>query len=526
MHGKKAGNTKLTAKKDSEGGFLREADFLDALEEVLSTPCIAGTLSGLLLFVVLGTAAYSQIGKHGPSSFSSLVSLPQSIRTSRKLTIRADMPVASWISKKHLPDAIVVDHKELEEGELYAAGMGFLHRVDTLRDYETDLLQTHGKTMAQWAHGGDVGPYWAVIRPPEQGKKKASLEMRELQLVLHPAGTLMLFYATSNGTLYMHRMHTGFNPGAKEPWRRGSHWTERRTIVEMRNGIHYAVQSPTAFYDEHAKLVRVIYTGFVNSKTYSLYMITSADEGETWTWPELLYGVPGMRCFSSVIRPSDTEYVIPVMKEEPLGSGHKALTVLLSSDHGRSFVAQEMDPSPGVLQTAVVRLQAGDLLAYTAIDGENALRISQSTDGGRTWDASLRTEIPQANIAHYAAYVLRSGRVALLFVNHPPPDPKKMTRTPLSIAISTDTSGKAFAAVRDLELADPTELGGYHGAPGFDYPTIVQGDDGLLHIAYTCKNAAGFSFIKYVIVDEAWVLEGARAALQRGYFRGFSDPTW
>lgn len=126
-----------------------------------------------------------------------------------------------------------------------------------------------------------------------------------------------------------------------------------------------------------------------------------------------------------------------------------------------------------------------------------------SCHSNRTWQASVRTDIPSPCVSWHTAVVLNSGaqedhsvltitsclwpstmkghrrganaarqlhfqlfegftqcccrcnegRIALLFINHGETPKKHSVKSPLSIAISTDGTGKAFAAIRDLELA-------------------------------------------------------------------------
>ena len=76
-------------------------------------------------------------------------------------------------------------------------------------------------------------------------------------------------------------------------------------------------------------------------------------------------------------------------------------------------------------------------------------------------------------------------------------------RAPMSLAISTD-NGKSWPFIRNLDEGD-----GYCMSNNskdqlnreFSYPSIKQGLDGKLHIAYTYFRMA----IKYVLVEEDWV---------------------
>lgn len=76
-------------------------------------------------------------------------------------------------------------------------------------------------------------------------------------------------------------------------------------------------------------------------------------------------------------------------------------------------------------------------------------------------------------------------------------------RAPLSLAISED-NGQTWAYIRDLETGDGFCLTNNSKEKlnrEYSYPSIKQGDDGLLHITYTYFR----QFIKYVRVPEEWV---------------------
>lgn len=90
----------------------------------------------------------------------------------------------------------------------------------------------------------------------------------------------------------------------------------------------------------------------------------------------------------------------------------------------------------------------------------------------------------------------------------------------LAVAIWCEVHADACRGVF-LRVADPKQLGGSGSIEGFDYPSLVQTPDGYLHIAYTCTTHGAVSnFVKYIVIDEAYVLEGSKFAAHTGLYRG------
>ena len=114
----------------------------------------------------------------------------------------------------------------------------------------------------------------------------------------------------------------------------------------------------------------------------------------------------------------------------------------------------------------------------------------RSTDGGWTWTPLVDAGLPNPNSA-IDAIMLRDGR-ALLVYNHAglyehqrrlrsmkPSGP----RTPLNVAISED--GKSWQQIATLEDdRTPSEMG---RPPEFSYPSVIQTQDGKVHVTYTWR---------------------------------------
>ncbi len=99
---------------------------------------------------------------------------------------------------------------------------------------------------------------------------------------------------------------------------------------------------------------------------------------------------------------------------------------------------------------------------------------SDSTDGGKSWSLAYDTGLPNNNSGIDLAQ-LSDGRLVLAYnprENYP--GYYKGSRTPLSIAASTD-GGESFSLVADLEME----------AGNFAYPSIIADQDDMLHVVYT-----------------------------------------
>jgi len=513
-------------KRDAKNEDPKDMGFLEALDKAISIPCLAGSISGLLLFTVLGSIAYNQIGKTGGGGSSQVPVMLKPSAAIGRWKINKDQPTAWYVKDTNfLPNGLMVRTlTEIQDREVYAAGTGSLHAVDQLREYQSDLLRTHGKMMAQVANGPDIGPFMSVFRPPQRRVHGILHDetTAENQLVLLPSGTMMLFTVHTGefGSILMSRIHLGLDPGAQEAWRRGGQWSERVPVVEHRGAVKVQPRHPSAFYDPHAKVVRLFYSGFVDKSNDFVYMISSSDEGATWTWPEQVYRVPGCFPMGHTIRPSYSEYVIPIMKDG-------VVKVLRSEDNMLSVKEFPVVEDPRITAVSMVQLANNNLLAYYTTLESDYMRIVESKDNGRTWSESVRLDIPHAGYrrsASHSAFVLRSGKVALLFINHPPVDPGVVAvRAPLSIAISKDPGGRLFSAVRDIEMGAPKDLGQDKGVV---FPTGIQAEDNVIHVAYgMTQGNRPDAFVKYVAIDEEWVQNGKNTP-NRGVFRGIPEDTW
>lgn len=206
--------------------------------------------------------------------------------------------------------------------------------------------------------------------------------------------------------------------------------------------------------------------------------------------------------------------------------------VRISSDGGVTWQECEVPESTGCVHMDVSQLQDGSLLGLYRSRWADNVYEGRSSDRGRTWSAPAPTALPNNN-SSVQFTVLANGHLALVFndINAEgvtelraslyddieddsglkEPEAKAgqrqavwgVPRAPMTLAISED-GGRTWARKRNLEVGDGyclTNNSREQLNREYSYPSVKQGPDGALHIAFTYFRQA----IKYVRVNEDWV---------------------
>jgi predicted neuraminidase len=168
----------------------------------------------------------------------------------------------------------------------------------------------------------------------------------------------------------------------------------------------------------------------------------------------------------------------------------------ISDDGGLTWRGSEPIVGRGSIQPSVVRKSDGTLVAYLRDNGPAPKRAhtSMSKDDGESWTLAEDTDIPNPG-SSLEAIRLRNGHWIMVY------NDVEQGRHSLVAAISDD-EGATWTHRRHLE--------GRPDAPGpnqYHYPSVIQADDGAIHVTYSYFTPAGKS-IKHARFDEGWVRAG------------------
>ncbi len=178
---------------------------------------------------------------------------------------------------------------------------------------------------------------------------------------------------------------------------------------------------------------------------------------------------------------SDGALLLPLANEN-----YGIAAIAITKDGGTTWAMGEPVPGRGLEQPTIVEFLDGTMKAFFR-NGHLAHRIlsSESKDGGITWSPVERTDLPHPN-AGIEAMLTDSGRLMMVC------NDLEQDRDRLVVSLSEDR-GATWSHTRQIE-----------NSPGerFDYPSLIQGQDGTFHLTYSYNTKT----IKYVRFHEAWVL--------------------
>lgn len=138
----------------------------------------------------------------------------------------------------------------------------------------------------------------------------------------------------------------------------------------------------------------------------------------------------------------------------------------------------------GVIQPTVLIYPNNKLQALFRTQ-ENRIAQSLSFDNGMSWSTITLTSMPNNN-SGIDAVGLADGRYLLVYNHSTVPDGSwGGPRTPLNVAVSNNGTNWYAAFVLEDEDGE------------YSYPSVIQSDDGLVHIVYTWKRLR----VKHVVVD-------------------------
>jgi predicted neuraminidase len=282
-----------------------------------------------------------------------------------------------------------------------------------------------------------------------------------------------------------------------------------------------------------------------NQDTAFVRRRVSRDDGRSWEPVETLFdraGADGVFVRQPPVVLDTGELLLPIFYcrakpgEKWVGS-YDTSAVRISADGGRSWTEHEVPSSTGCVHMDVTQLQDGTLFALFRSRWADNIYESRSHDRGRNWSAPKPTELPNNNSSIQFTQ-LGNGHLALVFndasaagiterraslyddiedeedgAKLPEPSANDASgeraafwgapRAPMTLAVSED-GGRTWPYRRNLEIGDGycmTNNSREKLNREYSYPSIKQGPDGMLHIAFTYFRQA----IKYVRVAKDWV---------------------
>ena len=172
--------------------------------------------------------------------------------------------------------------------------------------------------------------------------------------------------------------------------------------------------------------------------------------------------------------------------------GYNLSIVAISDDQGKTWTHSLPIVGRGNVQPSIVQKRDGSLVAYMRDGGDEPGRIliSSSNDIGYKWSIALDTDLPNPG-ASVEAIGLKDGKWALVYNN------TEEGRHSLVVSLSDD-EGKTWKWTRSLESKEP-------GKGSFAYPSIIQSEDGLIHVTYS-YHLNKERTIKHVAFTQEWVI--------------------
>ena len=318
-------------------------------------------------------------------------------------------------------------------------------------------------------------------------------------------------------------------------------WTDP---VKLSEDPTRSEQNPVLFAAPDGKLW-LVYTAQLSGhqNTSIVRRRVSDDNGHTWGPIDTLFDKPGTFVRQPIVVAHDGAWLCPVfmcrVAPGERWSGNDDISVVMRSvDNGCSWSEHEVPGSVGCVHMNIQVLADGTAVALFRSRWADHVYMSRSSNG-IDWSEPRALALPNNN-SSIQFTALANGHLALVFNNSSAANSTSRRaslyddiedaedngalrtqaasvhgtafwgapRAPMTLAISTD-GGLTWPVMRNLETGDGycmTNNSSEQLNREFSYPSIVQSQDGRLHIAFTYFRQR----IKYVCVTEGWVSANAK----------------
>lgn len=230
----------------------------------------------------------------------------------------------------------------------------------------------------------------------------------------------------------------------------------------------------------------------------------SMDGGLTWGPFDVVFPEEGTFCRQPIQILSNGRWIFGnwICTDSASGLAGDPSAFRISGDQGKTWRRVDMPKSNGRVHPNVVELENGHLAAFMRSRAADFIYRSESFDYGDTWSEPVPTPLPNNN-SSISAVKLASGRVAIAYNPTCTPEPKADEaawpglRCPVAVALSED-GGLTFPLIRYMELGES-----YVGAENstnnrqYEYPYLMQGRDGMLHLAYAYQTRRGVKWMTF-----------------------------
>lgn len=174
--------------------------------------------------------------------------------------------------------------------------------------------------------------------------------------------------------------------------------------------------------------------------------------------------------------------------------------IAISDNNGDSWSFSEPVVGGGSIQPALAFCKDSSIMAFMRDNGPLPKRvmISRSSDMAKTWSTVKDTDIPNPGSA-VDIIVLKSGR--WVFVSND----LESGRQRLTVRLSED-EGKTWPYMKSIVNGEPGSQTRAH------YPSIIQGDDELIHITFTNQipdggDKSNVKNIAHAVFSEKWLMK-------------------